>query len=58
MCLKPSLPKLEQVDRQIGEQLRELRLWRSLRRILQNKIRDDDVAARNREARMGGNDEQ
>ena len=49
MSLDSHLPKLEQVDHQIGERLRELRLLRSLRRMLQRKIRDDEIAARNRQ---------
>lgn len=53
MSLESTLPKLEQVERQIGERLRELRVLRSLRRILQRKYREDETAARNRKANQG-----
>lgn len=57
MSLESTLPKLEQVERQIGEQLRELRVLRSLRRILQRKCREDETAARNRQVSQGVSDE-
>lgn len=44
MSLESTLPKLDQVERQIGERLRELRLLRSLQRILRRKRREDDAA--------------
>lgn len=47
MSLESTLPRLENIERQIGDLLRDLRVLRSIRRVLRRKLHDDRVALRN-----------
>lgn len=43
-----TLPSIDELEKQIGEKSRELKLLRSLQRILRNKVADDRLAEANR----------